>query len=104
MGFPSPAIDYVERRLNPNDMFTTAGRRILGISDDFAVIETEMKLAPGEILLILCDGQIQFARLQGKSLIMSDGEAIEGETMEKIEVRSSAFISSVHGEDDCPGM
>lgn len=48
----------------------------------YAVIEPTSKKTPGDVLLILCDGQTQFAKLMGKALITDDGEAIEGETLQ----------------------
>ncbi|HCO6890813.1 hypothetical protein [Escherichia coli] len=104
MGFPSPATDYVENRLNPHDMCTTESSRILETSDGYAVIDPVIKLNPGEVLLILTDGHTQFARLQGRALITSDGEAIEGEALEGVEVmgKVSYFIRRVQGDDGCP--
>lgn len=100
MGFPSPATDYVENRLNPHDMLTTENSRILETSEGYAVIDPVIKLTPGEVLLILSGGYTQFAKLQGRALITSDGEAIEGQAMEEVEVlgRVSYFIRRV--DDD----
>ncbi len=94
MGFPSPAQDYIEDRFSPHDMCTTENSRILETSDGYAVIDPVIKLNPGEVLLILTDGHTQFARLQGRALITSDGEAIEGEALEGVEVmgKMSYFI------------
>jgi len=50
-------------------MLTTSDWLIIKKADGYAVIEPELKLTAGEVLLILFDGQTQFARLQGKSLI-----------------------------------
>ena len=61
------------------------------------------KLSGVEVLLILCDGRTQFAKLQGRSLIASDGEALEGEADEEVQVlgRVTFFINcALH--DDCP--
>ncbi|MGQ7188402.1 hypothetical protein ACUODJ_37720, partial [Escherichia sp. HC-CC] len=44
--------------------------------EGYAVIDPVIKLTVGEVLLILSDGYTQFARLQGRALITSDGEAI----------------------------
>lgn len=61
-----------------------------------------IKLTPGEVLLILTDGHTQFARLQGRALITSDGEAIEGEAVEEVEVmgRVTFFINRTFYEDN----
>ena len=95
MGFVSPAGDYVERRLNPEDMLTTDQSRILETSTGYAVIEPVSRLKQGMVLILLCDGHTQFVKLQGRSLITEDGEAIEGEAAEDVEVlgRVTYFIN-----------
>lgn len=103
MGFVSPAGDYVERRLNPEDMLTTDQSRILETSTGYAVIEPVSRLKQGMVLILLCDGHTQFAKLQGRSLITEDGEAIEGEAAEQVEVlgRVTFFINRA-SDDDTP--
>lgn len=103
MGFVSPAGDYVERRLNPEDMLTTDQSLILETSTGYAVIEPVSKLKQGMVLILLCDGHTQFAKLQGRSLITEDGEAIEGEAAEEVEVlgRVTFFINRTL-DDDTP--
>lgn len=104
MGFPSPATDYVERRLTP-ELICGVGidTRILETSSGFAVIEPVTRLAQGQVLLILCGGRTQFAIFRGKALITDDGEAIEGDAAEEVEVmgRVTFFINSIDG-DKCP--
>lgn len=100
MGFVSPASDYVERRLNPEDLLTTDQSRIVETATGYAVIEPVTKLSQGQVLLILSDGYTQFAKLQGRSLITDDGEAIEGEAAEEVEVlgRVTYFINSTNSD------
>lgn len=104
MGFPSPAADYVAPRLSP-EIICGIGldSRILETSSGFAVIEPVSRLVQGQVLLILSGGQTQFARFLGKALITEDGEAIEGDAVEGVEVmgRVTFFINSVDG-DKCP--
>ena len=96
MGFPSPATDYVERQLTPEVLCNMgAESRVLETDLGFAVIEPVVKKTPGDVLLILCDGHTQFAKLMGRALITDDGEAIEGAALEQIEVlgRVTFFIN-----------
>ncbi|MEQ4823830.1 hypothetical protein ABN138_03020 [Enterobacter hormaechei] len=96
MGFPSPATDYVERQLTPEVLCNMgAESRVLETDLGFAVIEPVVKKTPGDVLLILCDGHTQFAKLMGRALITDDGEAIEGAALEEIEVlgRVTFFIN-----------
>ncbi|HIC8255678.1 hypothetical protein M8O23_04060 [Enterobacter hormaechei] len=106
MGFASPATDYIERRLTPAILCNMgADSRVLETDVGFAVIEPATKKIPGEVLLILCDGHTQFAKLMGKALITDDGEAIEGAALEEVEVlgRVTFFINRAL-DDDCPAI
>ncbi|EPZ8969049.1 hypothetical protein ACXYHU_001960 [Enterobacter hormaechei] len=96
MGFPSPAMDYVEPQLSPSVLCNIGVEsRVLETDVGFAVIEPATKKRSGDVLLILCDGHTQFAKLMGRSLVTDDGEAIEGAALEQIEVlgRVTYFIN-----------
>ena len=102
MGFPSPAADYVETRLTPESICGVGiDSRILETSSGFAVIEPCTRLVQNQVLLILSGGRTQFARVMGRALICDDGEAIEGEAAEEVEVlgRVTFFINSAIEDD-----
>lgn len=102
MGFPSPAGDYVETRLTPERICGVGiDSRILETSSGFAVIEPCTRLVQNQVLLILSGGRTQFARVMGRALICDDGEAIEGEAAEEVEVlgRVTFFINSALQDD-----
>ncbi len=101
MGFVSPANDYVEQRLSPASICTTNESRILETSSGFAVIEPVTRLVQGQVLLIFSGGQTQFARFLGKALITEDGEAIEGDAAEEVEVmgRVTFFINATEADE-----
>ncbi len=102
MGFVSPATDYVERRLCPETICNVGiDTRFLETSSGYAVIEPVTRLVQGQVLLILVDGRTQFAKLRGRALITDDGEAIEGEAAEEVEVmgRVTYFINSADADD-----
>ncbi|CZZ33942.1 TPA: hypothetical protein I3313_002614 [Enterobacter hormaechei subsp. hoffmannii] len=106
MGFASPASDYVERQLTPEVLCNMgADSRVLETDLGFAIIEPVVKKTPGNVLLILCDGHTQFAKLMGRALITDDGEAIEGAALEEVEVlgRVTFFINRAL-DDDCPAI
>ncbi|MDU7099093.1 MAG: hypothetical protein E6314_12150 [Enterobacter sp.] len=104
MGFPSPAGDYVEQRFSPASMCITNTSRILETSSGYAIIEPCTRLVQNQVLLILSGGRTQFARVMGRALICDDGEAIEGEAAEEVEVmgRVTYFINSAAIDDDSP--
>ncbi|HBS0578032.1 TPA: hypothetical protein MAC15_005023 [Klebsiella pneumoniae] len=102
MGFPSPASDYIETRLTPERICGIGiDTRILETSSGFAVIEPCNRLVQNQVLLILSGGRTQFARVMGRALITDDGEAIEGEAAEGVEVmgRVTCFINSTDADD-----
>ncbi|MCE6966517.1 hypothetical protein K6W81_21980 [Enterobacter sp. MW07] len=103
MGFVSPAVDYIEQRLSPASICMTPDSRIIETAEGYAIIEPVTRLTSNELLLILSGGHTQFARLQGRALITIDGEAIEGDAREEVEVlgRVTFFINRVL-EDDRP--
>lgn len=102
MGFASPAADYVERQLTPEILCNMgADSRVLETDMGFAVIEPCTRLVQNQVLLILSGGRTQFARVMGRALICDDGEAIEGEAAEEVEVmgRVTFFINSAIEDD-----
>ncbi|KQJ07459.1 hypothetical protein AM264_03640 [Escherichia coli] len=102
MGFPSPAADYVSQRMTPELICgVSIDTRILETSSGFALIEPVTRLVQGQVLLILSGGRTQFVKLRGRALITDDGEAIEGEAAEEVEVlgRVTFFINSALQDD-----
>jgi vacuolar-type H+-ATPase subunit B/Vma2 len=83
----------------------TANSRIIETDNGYAVIEPATSKPKEGVLLILCDGRTQFAKLMGASLITDDGEAIEGAALEEVEVlgRVTFFINRT-SDDGCPVM
>lgn len=95
MGFPSPALDYAESRMSLQTICMTNDSGILDTDAGVAIIEPVIKKRDGDVLLILSGGRTQFARLAGSVLVVEDGETIEGEDMEEVEVlgRVTFFIN-----------
>ncbi|WP_313063261.1 hypothetical protein [Atlantibacter hermannii] len=86
MGFPSPSTDYIEQRVTPASVCMTPDSRILETSAGYAIIVPVTRPQQGDALLILSGGRTQFAKLRGKALITDDGEAIEGDALDDVEV------------------
>ena len=86
-GFPSPATDYVESRLTPESICgINANSLIIETSSGFAVVERGSKPKTGDYVLVSWLGHNYFARPAGRALITEDGEAIEGEALDDVEV------------------
>lgn len=87
MGFPSPAADYVERRLNITSLCNLdANSRTIETSDGYAIIDVSQRPGQGDIVLIHHDGRTEFAKLMGRAFITAEGEAIEGDALDDVTV------------------
>ncbi|HBT3702482.1 hypothetical protein ACOI9Q_19440 [Klebsiella sp. C228] len=87
MGFPSPAGDFAESRLSMNTICDiNANKRIVETSDGYAVVNVSRRPGQGETVLIRYDGRMEFAKLHGDALITAEGEAIEDEALDDVEV------------------
>ena len=87
MGFPSPANDFAESRVSMNTICDIdANKLIVETSDGYAVIDVPRRPQQGDTVLIRYDGRAEFAKLMGRALITADGEAIEGEALDDVEV------------------
>ena len=87
MGFPSPANDYVEMRLTVDRLcHMDANCIVIDTSSGYAVINRALRVKQGSPILINHCGRIQFAKLMGEALITSEGEALEGESLDDVDV------------------
>lgn len=87
MGFPSPATDYIERRISITSLCNLgANTLVVETSDGYAVIDVSRRPVQGDTVLIRYDGRMEFAKLMGGALITADGEAIEGEALDDVTV------------------
>ncbi|MGS4822998.1 hypothetical protein ACN4GA_29020 [Raoultella terrigena] len=87
MGFPSPANDFAESRVSMNTICDIdANKLIVETSGDYAVIDVSRRPGQGDTVLIRYDGRMEFAKLLGEALITADGESIEGEALDDVEV------------------
>lgn len=104
MAFPSPAKDYAETRLDIEticcmDRNCTAIETTTG----YAVINRSKKVEQGALLFIEHCGRNQFARRMGSALITDDGEALEGEALDDVNVLgvvTHLIHRAVSAEDD----
>lgn len=86
-GFPSPAKDFIETRLSVASICNIdANSLVIETSRGYAVVEKGSRPKAGEYVLVSWLGRNYFARTAGKALITEDGEAIEGEALDDVEV------------------
>ncbi|HGY5196579.1 TPA: hypothetical protein ACNV6G_001420 [Raoultella ornithinolytica] len=87
MGFVSPANDFAESTLTVNRICNVgANTRVVETSDGYAVIDVSRRPQQGDTVLVRYDGRMEFAKRMGMAFITVDGEAIEGEVLDDVEV------------------
>lgn len=78
---------------------------VIETQDGFAVVDRSGKPDTSHVLLIAYQGHREFARLAGSALITEDGEAIEGEGLDDVEIIGIVtHVISRAGFDDLPVM
>ncbi|WP_421373514.1 hypothetical protein [Pseudocitrobacter faecalis] len=104
MGFPSPAKDYIERTLTIETICgVTTNSLVIETSHGFAVIEKGMKPTPDSTYLISYSGGCHFARRRGDALITVDGEVLEGDVLDEVDVKGIlTFLINRAVDDDNP--
>ncbi|EPN9887561.1 hypothetical protein ACT49V_001026 [Klebsiella michiganensis] len=85
--FPSPAADYIEQRLTVTAACNiSANSQVIQTDRGYVVLDLSLKVTQGSVVLIRCAGELQFAKLMGQSFITVEGESIEGEALDDVEV------------------
>ncbi|MBD8260785.1 phage repressor protein [Pantoea agglomerans] len=100
MGFPSPASDYIERRIDLNDVLMPHRNNMILIEtpDGFVLADKSQNSVPGDKVAFQIGEFPQLGRLFSTGIITSYGETIDGEEMEGIIVlgKVTAEVVSVH--------
>jgi len=100
MGFPSPASDYVETRIDLNKILMPHPTHMFMIETPigFAIIDRTVHGKSGDKVAFQFGEFPQLGRLFTTGIITSDGETIDGEGMDGIIVlgKVTAEVVSVH--------
>ncbi|WP_158781575.1 hypothetical protein [Pantoea sp. BAV 3049] len=104
MGFPSPATDYTEERPNLNTICRISPTSQLYEKDgDIYVIDRAVRPSRGDEFIYELYGQCGIGKMQGKALITSDGETIEGPVLDDLMMLGTVTFTIVtHYEDHRP--
>ncbi|WP_154946152.1 S24/S26 family peptidase [Klebsiella grimontii] len=102
--FPSPAADYIESALTVTAACDIgANSQVIQTDRGYVVLDLSLKVTQGSVVLIRCAGELQFAKLMGSSFITIDGESIEGEALDDVEVLGVAtHVINDMRQDDSP--
>lgn len=109
MGFPSPAADYVSATLTADSICgLTSNSLVIQTSAGAAVVDRGLAVRQGDILLAILDGRSYFGKILGQAFITHDGDAIEGECLDELQVIGvvTYFVTDARNglDDDCPVM
>lgn len=88
MGFPSPATDYVEQRLNLNNILMPNPANMMRVEtpEGFVLVDRSLTAKPGDTVAFQFDDYPQLGKLFSSGIITSDGETIDGSGLEGIVV------------------
>ena len=64
----------------------SANSQVIQTDRGYVVLDLSLKVTQGSVVLIRCAGEMQFAKLMGQSFITVEGESIEGEALDDVEV------------------
>ncbi|MGC0890463.1 phage repressor protein [Pantoea agglomerans] len=100
MGFPSPASDYIERRIDLNDVLMPHRNNMILIEtpDGFALADKSLKPGPGDIVAFQLGEYPQPGKMFSTGIITLDGETIDGAGLEGVLVlgKVTATIVAVY--------
>ncbi|HBM2964990.1 TPA: hypothetical protein LVK93_004997 [Klebsiella michiganensis] len=102
--FPSPAADYIETAMTVTAACDiSANSQVIQTDRGYVVLDLSLKVKQGSILLIRSAGELQFAKIMGRSFITVEGESIEGDAIDEVEVLGVAtHVINDMRQDDCP--
>lgn len=88
MGFPSPARDYIENRLDWNEIMGAHQEKVLTIetTEGCVLVDTSIRPNQGDTIYFEAWDKRQLGRLGKNYIICDDGDTIEGESLEGVVV------------------
>lgn len=87
MSYTSPVLANTETPMTLASLCRLDGKyRAIEILPGFVVIDITRNPQPGDTVAFSFCGGMQFARVQGKSLITPDGDVIEGDELDDVRV------------------
>ncbi|AFH14974.1 hypothetical protein NLT11_001455 [Cronobacter sakazakii] len=99
MGFPSPATDFIERRVTLDGICAIGmNSRIVETSTGYAVIDISLMPSIGVTILFSLYGNTQFGFITKSAIITDDGEALEGTSLDDVQV-VGVVTHTIHSMD-----
>ena len=93
MGFPSPAQDYVEMRLDLNEIFMPNRNSTFRIetATGFMLVDRITRVNPGDLVAFQMEGNPMLGKWYPKHLMTEDG-LIEGDQLEEVIVLGAVTV------------
>jgi len=88
MGFPSPAQDHIEHRLNLNDILMPNPANMMRIEtpEGFVLVDRSIPPRPGDTVAYQLEDYPQIGKLFPSGIITQDGETIDGQGLDGVVV------------------
>lgn len=95
MGFPSPAADYVEDRINLNTLFVhhPSATSLIDHGGLTYVVDAAITPRDGDTLCYEIFGEQGIGKLMGGCIVTPDGEVIEGEALSEVIVMGKVILT-----------
>lgn len=86
MGFPSPAADYVEKRIDLNAILMPNPVNVMRLEtqDGFVLVDRSVAAKPGDTVAFQFDDYPQLGKLFSSGIITQDGETFDGKGLDGI--------------------
>ncbi|EFI7928578.1 hypothetical protein [Escherichia coli] len=98
MGFPSPAQDYVESRLDLNALMVLRPAATLFIPTVEGMVLVDKSVSPkeGDVIYFEAWGTFQIGRMSNRHIVCRDGETIEGDALDDVVVVGIVTFEVLH--------
>jgi len=102
MGFPSPAQDYVESRLDLNELMVLrpAATIFIPTVDGLVLVDKSVRPKEGDVIYFEAWGSFQLGRMGKHHITCQDGEAIEGDALDDVVIIGAVTFEVLHMHEE----
>jgi len=102
MGFPSPAQDYVESRLDLNELMVLRPAATLFIPtvEGLVLVDKSVRPKEGDVIYFEAWGTFQIGRMGKHDIVCSHGESIEGDALEDVVIVGIVTFEVLHMHEE----
>ncbi|MEM6162032.1 hypothetical protein AAH446_16025 [Erwinia sp. P6884] len=104
MGFPSSATDYVETRLDLNELFIRhpSATSMFEDGDTRYFVDASVQPGQGQEMCFELFGEQQLGKIMGGCIVTPDGEVIEGDLMNEVIILGKVVLKTIQVFDGRP--